>query len=85
MSNEHSDLIDLQAAEQEEREQEDYAMLCETHRDKWGLSGKQVTPKMAKEPSGKVEGQSDQVRDVRERNVFNGGTFKKAALYQDRS
>lgn len=81
--NGHSDAVEQQNAEYAEQQEQAAIDLQEYYgcikRDK------QASQKMAKEPSGKVEGQSDQVRDMRPRNVFNGGTFQKAALYQDRS
>ena len=83
MPNGHSDAVEQQNAEYAEQQEQAAIDIQEYYgcikRDQ------QVTPKMAKEPGEKVEGQSDQVRDMRERNVFNCGTFKKAALYQDRS
>lgn len=81
--NGHSDAVEQQNAEYAEQQEQAAIDLQEYY----GCirRGQQATQKMAKEPCGKVEGQSDQVRDMRHRNVFNGGTFKKAALYQDRS
>lgn len=70
--NGHSDAVEQQNAEYAEQQEQAAIDIQEYYgcikRDK------QATPKMAKEPSEKVEGQGHAVRDMRERNVSHGGS-----------
>lgn len=81
--NGHSNAVEQQNAEYAEQQEQAAIDIQEYYgcikRDK------QATPKMAKEPSEKVEGQGNQMRDMRERNVFNSGTFQETPIHQDRS